>query len=206
MSDQVKRWSLITNGVLILVIIFLRSCSHSGINNKPVFAKADTTVHKVKQDTSQLKPQIVYKPQYIKGDVKYLPGQYIKGDTVYLPAKPLTNKDSIEAIQKYFLTSIIMDSIRGFQIEGWIRDSIGKNKLLGRTYALKNSRKTVENIMNPARTKLFAGGIIGTNLKSFVLAPSLLLETKKDQIYGLSYNIPDNTPMISLYWKIHLGK
>lgn len=208
MKDNIKKYSLICNAVLVAVIIMIRSCSPSGINTKPVFAKADTTVHIKKETQVQLQNSIVkvYVPEYTTKYVRGKDNIIESHDTVYLSRLPLTNKDSLEAIANYFIATVHLDTLVGSQCKAWVKDSISKNKLLGRTYGIVNSRRTVENILNPQKGKIFIGANLGLslNLKTAMVAPNITWITKNDGFYQVSYDFVNSMPCFGMAWKIKL--
>ena len=194
---------LCTIGVLLVIVLFQRGCISHG-SNVVIPKPADTMVHVKYIDSSHTKTVKVYLPTYIHGQNTMVTIH----DTTYIPSKPLTNLDTMEAIKNYFATTVHFDSLFGADIKGWVKDSIGKNKLLGLTYGLKNNRKTFENVTNPAKFKFFIGGNIGlsTDLRQFEAGPQLSFITKSDQLYQASFSLPEKIVSFGMGWKIHLGK
>ncbi len=194
-------------GVACIVIFFMRSCKPPC---KPEIVKMpvkDTMWQKGQKDSMFKHPVITYipsDPKFIKGEdhIVDVPG---KEKIVYVP-KTLTNLDTAEAIQEYFIKRIYVDTLRGPDVLIALRDSIGMNKILGRTYQVKNSRLTFQNNTNPPKFKIFIGGSVGLalSLKSVIVAPQITFLTKTDAMYQLGYDIISGSPMLGMSWKIHL--
>lgn len=182
----------------LVVIFFLRSCEKPTTQVKII--AGDTKFVKGKTDTMWRDPKKVYIPK------PGLPYPVSHEDTVYLPANPLTHADSLEAAAKFFNHYIYVDTLKGQQVVLALRDSIGENKILGRSFEIKNTRPIQQPILNPNKRKLFIGGQVGlsTTLKSAIVSPTLLYQTKQDALYSLSYDFFSKTPQIGLYFKIHI--
>jgi len=211
LMDKVKQFSFYLNAALIVLAIWLwqcggKKCPDPKIVKMPV---KDTMWQKGKEDSMFKHPVITYKmsdPQFIRGkdNIIEVPG---KEKIIYVP-RELTNLDSAEAIQNYYDKHIFVDTLRGASCLVALRDSVGMNKILGMTFSIKNNRLTVENNLNPNRTKIFLGGQAGLSLdlKTALLAPSLGLMTKDDHYFQVGYDFFNKMPMGSVMFKIHLGK
>jgi len=198
---------LIVIAGLIVVILFQRACTpkcNPEIVKMPV---KDTMWQKGQKDSMFKHPVMSYiptDPKFIKGRIVEVPG---KPTIIRLPYI-LTNLDTAEAIQEYFVKSIYIDTLKGSNVLVAIRDSVGMNKILGRSFQIKNNRLTVENNLNPNRNKVFVGFNLGlsTDLNHFVAGPQVSFLSKKDQLYNLSFTFPEKVVSFGLSWKIKIGK
>lgn len=190
---------LIVIGVLLVIILLQIGCISKSKPDKPI-PKSDTTTH-LSKDSAQLQANVmkVYYPKYIKGKDR------IAHDTFFVPAKKLTKSDSNEIIKNYLITRLYRDSICEADVELGILDSVGQNLLLGRTYGIKNLRKTVISIINPPKFKVFLGFNLGlsTDLNHFIAGPKLTFLTKSDQMYNLEFSFPQKVVSLGIGWKIH---
>ena len=158
--------------------------------------------------------------------IQTLPIKY-KDTTVYVP-KPYTvykdtgkiikvevpaDIDSFAIATAYFSESIITDTIlndtNGIIV---VNDVISENEIKERYIYPKTlypHYKIVTGTIGEdyeEKIKLFAGfGVIG-GVNRFGFSANILLKTKKDAAYGLSYDIINKDIAFSMYWKLKLKR
>ncbi len=196
-----RLFGLLVIGALIVVIIFQHSCSGKA-TTKP---KADTV--KIGGDTKYVH---VHDTSFLKPDVVYIHGKGTNSrDTVYVKGETIVIRDTLKALQDYISTKLYKDSFRSNEVFGTIWDSVRMNKIVWRDIQIKNSRpKQIITPPAPQKVKIYLGGQLGlaTDLKDAVVAPSIMLQTKNDQIYTGSYDFVSKSVIFGSYFKIHLGK
>lgn len=165
-----------------IILIFTQQCGHKVVNNASskdtVKTGADKYFTKTIHDTIKYPVRV-----YVAFDGK----PHTVHDTFYIQAKPIviTKIDTLKAIRDYITAKIYMDTIKGSDAVVALRDSIVMNKIAGRTYQFKNNReKLVVTPQATAKLKVYLGAGVGLaiNLKSFSLAPGLLIQTPNDHL------------------------
>ena len=187
--------------VLVVVILFMRSCDGGGGSVEPkVITKVET-----KWDTITITKN-VYIPKWKN---KYIT---TPGDTIYVPIDK--EIDSLQIIKDYFTKyyyedKISLDSL-GYIV---IQDTIYNNRILSRKVipTIFFPKTTIIKIPPPPPTNSFYGGIeIGGKASQLdYLGGKILWKTKKDQIYGLGLGLnKDLQPIIlgGLYWNLNRNK
>ena len=200
--------------IILVVIIFLqRACApdpYEGPDMKEYIKIGGTEYEYLKSQRT-----VVYKPEtfYVKGDP-------IPGKTIYkeIPA----DVDTAAILADYFAirpysetVEIKPDTISYGTVT--VTDSVHQNKLYGRKYNFDLLIPEYTNtfvVKEKPRNKFYIGG--GMNFDKVNLLNSvyggMLLQTKKDHMYGLNLGINTNgeqvTPFIggSIYWKIRFKK
>lgn len=199
MLQKIKdNFSFLIIAVLVIVIIFLRSCGPKPEPQKPVITiKYDTVYIPVKKDTI-----------YVPGVTKYLPGEII----------PVNGKvDTLAILKDYFAKRYYQDTVKidkyGYLL---VRDTITQNRVISRKTKLDIKipviTKTV-TIDNPPKqvNQIYIGGTLGGNKTQIFnfIGPSILLKTKQEKIYSLSLGLSSSGNIGyagSIYWKIRLKK
>ena len=186
--------------ILIIVIIFLRSCD-GGKCPEPITITKTT----VKTDTV-----VTYKT-IEKSTKVYIPKYTTKIISKTLPI----SIDTIAILNDYYSKYVYQDTIKNDSVKIYILDTISKNKIQNRKvkYIITHPTITVTNTITnnievKQKTQLYFGFGIGankTNITNF--GPEMLLKTKKDKIFGIGVGIDQNiqpTAGFRMYWK--LGK
>ncbi len=162
--------SFIIIAILIVLIIIMRSCSPTpSLPEVVTVTKTDTLWVKGKDS-------IIYKP----GIVKIIPG-----DTVY------KDVDTLAILKDYFSKIVYKDTIKldtfGYVL---VKDTISQNRVQNRTTVLNYKFPVITNTVTntitlPPKSQLYIGfDIVGAQTKPInYFGPSVLLKTKKDQIY-----------------------
>lgn len=177
----------ILSAILIVVIIYLQECKHCAVQVKPTIDTIITT------DTVT-KKIVIEKPTPYKVEVPITLPKEI--DTVFVLN---------DYYSKYYYTHTIKDS----DLTLTINDTISQNKVqgIGIDYTLYRTQTLITNtdVYKP-KSKLFIGiqGIGGSTYLG--VAPSLFIQTKKDHVYGIGYDVINRNFMASLYFKIKLKK
>ena len=190
---------LIVIAVLVVVIIFLRSCGPGTEIGEPIIT---TTI-----DT-------VYVDKLIEKKV-YVPAIKIKvpGDPIYIIEKA----DTAAILKEYFSKNVYEDKI---QLDSFgyilVRDTISENKITSRitegkyTIPTINKTTTIQLPYKP-KTQVYAGIdiAVGSPIGLTYFGPRLILKTKKDQMYaiGAVFNPAGGLQyQFGTAWKIKLHK
>lgn len=199
--------NFLTFVVLILVVILLiERCSAP----KPV-----TPQNTVTKDTVWIvKDSVVYsKPQI----VERIPVPTTNFSTEYLPD---TNYSKLvlqyqKLVSRFLEKNITEDSVK-IDTVGYVkvRDTVGENKILGRSYSYKIKYpviKETHTIYPPKKNQFYLGGQLSGARGDILnqINAGLLLKNKKDQIYGITTGLNRSgqiTYGIQSYWKITLKK
>ena len=133
-------------------------------------------------------------------------------DTIY-PDVPF---DTLDLIADYFAVKSANDTLQGENYIVIIQDKISRNRIQSRKAnakinVLKETIHITDSIPVPcncpkARNKVYAGIGVGGWTDKVGFAPSLALNTKKDNLYTASYDVISRTAWISMYWKIKIKK
>jgi len=190
---------LIVIAVLVVVIIFLRSCGPGPEIGEPIITTTIDTVY-------------VDKP--IEKKV-YVPAIKIKvpGDPIYIIEKA----DTAAILKEYFSKNVYEDKI---QLDSFgyilVRDTISENKITSRitegkyTIPTINKTTTIQLPYKP-KTQVYAGIdiAVGSPAGLTYFGPRLILKTKKDQMYaiGAGFNPAGGLQyQFGTAWKIKLHK
>ena len=190
--------------ILILAAIILAQRCNIGtdIINKPKQIKIDGVKYNVlKHDT--ITTEI---PVYT---TLYKPGATITcTTTVYQPVPEHVDTSAILAA--YYQLKVYKDTL------GYVSviDSISKNSIISRKYDAKVKKYIVKEIIvveKPAVNQVYFGGMLGLQWpnKTLVAGPSVILKTKKDQMYGVQAGMSFNSQPyvgVSSLWKISTKK
>lgn len=179
--------------ILVGIIIVQRSCTPDPCPD-PVI-RVDT----ISFTDTVYRPEPYKVVEYVKKNI-----HHYKVDTVI----ELSIVDTGAILKDYFASIIYIDTIANDSTAFiTISDVISQNRIHKRSVH-KRFFPTVYTIFKekPPRTKVFAGfGINGWKDK-FGISGKLLLETKKEKVYGLSYDPINGVAEVSMYWKIKLKK
>lgn len=143
--------------------------------------------------------------------------------TVYIPGINTVDTvysefpfDTLDLIADYFAVKVSNDTIKGENYSIAIRDVITRNRIQSRkaTADINIITKTIHEVDSifytpdcpKLRHKVYAGIGIGGWTDKVGFAPSLALNTKKDNLYTASYDVINKTAWLSMYWKIRLKK
>jgi hypothetical protein len=144
------------------------------------------------------------------------PGKDIVHDTtIYVPIPTYEPIDTEAILRNYYAKNIFKDTLKLDDSLGYISvtDTISQNKIFSRKWDSKIFERKITDklIVKDYRTQLYFGGIMGfdkVNVVNFA-GPSMLLKTKKDNIYSLGIGY-SNAKTVSvqggIYWKIKLKK
>lgn len=175
---------------LIVFLVFQRQCSP-----KPKPEPGKTEIRIVKEyDSVEIKVEV---PVPVPGEIVYR----------QLPA----DIDTVYVLKEHFGQFTYKQVVRDSNLEATIFDTVSQNKIVGRGFSYKILRPAeiqyITNIPKP-KMKLFAGVVIGANIPpdKLVAAPSLMLLTKREHLYGYSYDVAGKTHQAGIYWKVGLKK
>lgn len=180
-------WIIIV--VLLGIILLQRECKPKG--DYPVYLEviSDTIHDTITVSVTDYVPSISYRDT---GSVKW---QYRSIDTALILSDYFTSY--------YYKDTLINDTNALFIIS----DTISQNRIVYRKPQLTiypNFIKQTSFIkkVNPPKRKLLAGIGIGRNSTHFALSPSLMLITKKQTAYSLSYDLLNRDIYFTMYWKL----
>lgn len=186
-------WIIIA--VLLTLLFLQRECAHvpDCPEQEPcTLQHCDTT-----QGDSIPYPVISYVPQITFRDTGSW--HYYLVDTNAIVADYLT---------KYFVADTLLSDTNAFIA---VYDSLYMNRIIWRkpVITLKpiivRKTNTVTLAAKP-RNKLFVGIGVGRNMNNFGLAPSLMLISKKEHAYSLSYDLMNKDVYFTFYYKISFKK
>ncbi len=178
--------------VLIVVIIFQRECNPSikyTDRNHNIEVVIDTIYDTVEIHSIQYVPSISY---IDTGSVVW---KYHSIDTALILADYFT---------KYYYQDTLLNDTNALFI---VSDTITQNRIVSRIpqltiYPRLIKQTTFVKQVSQPNAKLFIGIGIGRNRAQFALAPSLMLITKKQTAYSLSYDLLNRDTYITMYWKL----
>lgn len=119
--------------------------------------------------------------------------------------------------ESYYTLKMYEDTLQLDSIQLYIKDSVYKNRLLGRKvdYRLKYPyvKETITNTVKVEKNQLYVGAEgLGNSLVSpvSIVGAGLILKTKKDLLLGVKYNYDLVNKQgfygAQVYWKINLKK
>ncbi|MFK5856097.1 MAG: hypothetical protein QM503_08210 [Bacteroidota bacterium] len=178
--------------VLVAILLLQRECNTSTESydcNHLVEVVTDTIYDTVEILSVQYVPSISY---IDTGSVVW---KYHKIDTALI----LSNYFS-----KYYYQDTILNDTVGLII---LRDTITQNRISYRNpsisiYPRLIKQTTLLKQVTQPKLKLFLGLGLGGNMSHFSLSPSLMLITKKQTSYSLSYDLLNNDVNFTMYWKL----
>lgn len=124
-------------------------------------------------------------------------------NTIYVPVPAIVDTQAI--LRNYFALNIYSQTVSDSSFSATIIDTIQQNKLKGRGFSYKITRKAI--IQDKEKMKIFAGLNVGAGKSGFAsLAPEVYVLTKKDHMYGVGYNLIDNSINVKAGWKLSFKK
>jgi hypothetical protein len=200
-----KNFTYLLIAILVLIIIFQRSCTSKVDSKVKTITISGTKYDVIKQHIDTVKI-LVTQTVYRKGnDIFHEIPNY-----VYVPL----NIDTSNVIKRYYTLNIYKDTLHLKDSLGYVSvtDSIIRNSIVSRVWDAKVNKVVINNtnyVRQKPRTQLYFGGTLGYQKPSLTAGINLLLKTKKDQTYliGAMYN-----PQLSTYfygtmlWKISIKK
>jgi hypothetical protein len=185
--------------VLLIIIVFQKSCQ----NDLPC-PEGGEPIITTKIDTQYI-PKKVEKPIYIPGAVEYLPGTV---DSFY------KDVDTAAILQEYYATRVYRDTVAIDSIGyAYITDTISKNLIVNRLFGAEYTlpvitKETTITIPPKPKAQLYVGveGIGNKSNPISYFGPSLVLKTKKDQMYTLGggYGADGASIKAGVLWKLKL--
>jgi hypothetical protein len=192
------------------IILFLKMCSGPDTNTGST-VKINGKKYVVVKHTIDTVYQPVTQTVYRDGKTIYV------DVPVYVEVP--SNIDTGEVIKDYFAKYTYKDTLRLKDSLGFIAvtDTIFKNRILNRVFDAKVNKITVKEViyLEPApKAHLYLGGTFGSAGTTPFIAPSLMLETKKNRIYklsvGYSYDLKTDQKnylaQFGLLWRIQRKK
>lgn len=186
---KINAWTYLSI-ILALILVFMQMCRHCP-------KCADATIV---SDTAYVHDSF---PKYIPVSTP-VPYAVITTDTIP------SNVDTIAILKDYFAKYLYSQTIADTSISVTISDTISQNKIAGRgfSYQILRPQQIITNttIIADKKFKAYVGlGFTYAN-SAVGFAPHLLLQTKKDVIYGVGYDVVNKGVMGSAYFKIKLKK
>ena len=190
--NQIKKW-LVPILFILFIIFIARECTNPLPPQEPTIEIVKDTVWDTIAGDDIRVPYPVYQDT---GSTKW---KYKDIDTAAI-------------LTDYFSTVFYRDTILNDSSAIFIvKDSIHMNRIKVRetSYKLYNKAiNTTTTITEPAklRNKVFVGLGAGGSPTSFGLSLNLMLITKKDNAYSISYDGLNKDIWFTMYWKIKLKK
>ena len=206
-----KYFDLKTILIIVLAVLLLLTKACGGEEPTP---GTTTTVDGKKYEVIKQVVDTVYKTDTV---TRYKKGKdiYVK---VYPPIIPITKVDSnsVNVLNSYYSRRIYNDTLKLKDNMGYITvsDTLCENEIQGRGWKPFVTQLTITNkviVKELPKNQVYIGAVAGfdrVNVVNFV-GPSLLLKTKKDNIYSLGVGIGTNRTISlqgGIYWKIKLKK
>lgn len=117
--------------------------------------------------------------------------------TIFVPVPAIVDTQAI--LRNYFAENIYSQTVSDSLFSATITDTIQQNRLKGRGFHYKITRKEIVQ----EKFKVFAGLNVGAGKNGFAsLEPQVYILTKKDHLYGVGYNVIDNSVNIKAGWKL----
>lgn len=196
--------------VLLTLLLLTKACGGHAEEQTPNI----TTIGGKKYQVIEQVVDTVYKTDTV---IRYKAGKEIYVNS-YPPETPITKVDtnSINVLNSYYTRRVYNDTLKLKDNIGYItiNDTICENEIQGRTWKPFIKQITITNkvkVKELPKNQVFIGAVAGfdrVNIVNFV-GPSLLLKTKKDNIYSLGVGIGTNRTISlqgGIYWKIKFKK
>ena len=183
-------------GILVIIIILMRSCESTIIPKEPVVITKYDTIWKETHDTITKKVTI--------SNVEYVPYEKIifanVEDCMREYNKRTTYKDTIA-----------LDSLGTIVVIDTVFQNSLKDRTIFKNYKIPLVTKTVTIIKQPdPKRQLYIGGnLFGDKRTLQSITPGLLYKDRKDRIFQTNIGVNfDGTLIFGLgtYWKINLNK
>ena len=135
--------------------------------------------------------------------IRYVPQPYpVYRDTGSYHAIPVYLTDTVAVVTDYVrkiaYSDTLMDDSIAFIL---VQDTLQYNRIVSRTKHIKVYSYT-KTLTTPARMNIYAGIGIGGNMDQFGFSGSVGLQTKRQRLYTVSYDLINKTISINVYWKI----
>ena len=186
-STLLKIYPLII-ALLLVYVFILKECTHPKEQTPQVITTSDT----ITKDSIIVIDNTKHYPKPIP-------------DTVYYPDSIFTHPTgtaNFNFVNKYnlkldfgisgtadFITTVYQNQIQEYSIKSHLK-----------TYT---TTKTITNTITPKiRNHVYGGGIISYSETSMGLTPTLILQTKKNNLYGIGYDPLNKVYMAHVYFKI----
>ena len=200
--------------IIILVlfgIIVVQQCTSDNGTDKPTVTvdgkKYELLKHKI--DTVIVDH---FKTKYVKGEDIYHETIVEKEHEVKVPV--YIKADSERIIKEYHAKILYKDKLTLDNDLGTIEitDTISMNKIIGRRWNAQIKERTITDtkiVKELPKNQVYigVGGVVGNSVA--IAGPTLLLKTKKDNIYGMNVYVDNNLNKyigVNLAWKIKLKK
>lgn len=191
----VKYWKWVVFSFLILIIILQRECQRPC---DPEIIVKDSIVKQT--DTFDVEKVVYYPKPYAVHDS-------LPGDTVW---RPMADSEMIADYNRVKDYSIPLqdDTAAKLSLEAKVyQNSLIKAKMTGQIYQRHTYHYDTTFLKEKPRVKVYAGFQTGAMLPDrFVFAPGLVLQTKQNHLYQVSYDPINKAGLIGLYWKIRVKK
>lgn len=148
--------------------------------------------------------------------VKVIKKEYVPGITTIDTAYSQFPFDTLDLIADYFAVKVTNDTVRGENYMLAIRDVISRNSIQSRkvTGDINIITKTIHEIDSiyyttecpKTRNKIFVGAAIGGWTDKVGFSPTIALNTKKDNLYAISYDVVNRMAWVNIYLKIKVKK
>ena len=183
--------------IVLLAIIFLQRECNTSTKDSGCNHSVEVVIDTIHDTVEILSVQYVPSISYI--DTGSVLWKYHTIDTALILS---------DYFSKYYYQDTILNDTFGLII---LRDTITQNKISYRNphisiYPRLIKQTTLLKQVAPPKAKLFLGLGLGRNLTHFSLSPSLMLITKKETAYSLSYDLLNQDIYFTMYWKIRLRK
>ncbi len=190
MTRTHRNYLLIIAG-LVVVIILQRSCTPGCVGEVITEEHTDT----IWGDTT---------PRIIEVDVPR-PVYMDTGSTRWRTLDIDTTAILVDYFARIYYSDTITDDST-FRVI--VMDTVSMNRIKHRAFSFQDLSPLVINttVISKPRRKLFVGANIGSDLTSLGAGPSLLLQGRKDQTYGYSFDMLNKRHEIAFFWKISLRK
>lgn len=120
-------------------------------------------------------------------------------NTIYVPIPTIVDTQAI--LRNYFALNIYSQTVSDSLFSAIITDTIQQNRLKGRGFSYKITRPQI--VQGKEKFKVFAGLNVGAGKGGFAsLEPQVYMLTKKDHLYGVGYNLIDNSINVKAGWKL----
>lgn len=196
--------TVITIGVLLLIIFLQRSCTKevTQVAEPTVVIKTDT-VYKHITDTV-IKKVPVKTIVYVKPDSP----EYASGENIDTCRARFNYLLKQHIARRVYQDTLKLDSLGTIVI----RDTVWLNKLYGKRTYIKDYKIpfvtktiTITKEKDPSRQLYIGGNLFGNKNALQLLTPGVLYKTKKDQIYQANVGINFDGTLtygVGAYWKI----
>lgn len=176
--------------LIVLVVLYLRSCDKTpGEVEITTETKSDTVYVKGKPDTVPF-PKVEYQIKWLKPDKEYITVH----DTIY--------GDSVNVFTTHYSDSMLEGSI--------ITSSTGEVRSTKLIYTPKfpkyitsvdTMRITDSTTVTMKKNSwgLYFGGVVGGNVNSFEVTPTLLIKSNKNLQFSYGYGVINKTHNLGVY-------